>query len=395
MQVKVTVTGRRVEPFGDAPGAVLIHNRPLSQWRIEALEALDLEVTDAPSGPHLEIPDTLFTTAGALRRFIDAAAGGNAVLVLKDSFFAKYTTPVQADVVKTEEGWRFEKVRFHSGEEGPYRDVVVDPEEKQVSLPMPKYYLGVDKMEMGFPRLPFLTIHHWVHILWANQVAMAIEGLAVPKWRWAVKIAWAILRARSLNKWRVMGKMNTVGKNCDIHPTALVEMSNIGEGVEIGPYARVRFSRLGDNVKIMAGAQVEFSVVGDKVWLGQECCLNHCVAYPEAIANQRIMQLCVLGNRVVTTDGSWSMDLNFEKEIRVTMDGKLYNTGQRTLGSAFGHNARVGCGVWLASGRSVPNDTFMIRDPRKIISKLPAGLSTTEPLTVDDGIAVSVTEKLR
>ena len=393
MQVKVTATGRRIEPFDDPPGEVLIHNRTLAQWQAEAFEELGLEVVEAPTGPHLEVPDTLYTTARALGRFMEGAGGKNSVLVLKESFFGKYTTPVQPQVLKVDTGWRFETVRFHSGDEEPYADVIIDPEEEQLTIPLPSYYLGVDKMELGLARVPFMTLHHWVHILWVNQTAMAVEALAVPRWRFFARIFWAIIRAMSLNKYRVLAKLNTLGKKCDIHPTAVVEMSTLGDGVEVGPHARVRFSRLGDGVKVMPGAQVEWSVLGDKVWVGQECSLNHCVLYPEAIANQRLMQLCLLGRQVVTTGGCWSIDLNFEQDIRVPLDGELHSTGQRTLGSAFGHNARIGTGFWMASGRMVPNDYFIIRDPRQVLRKLPEGLASEGPLTVTEGTLVPLSKK--
>ncbi len=376
-------------PFDDPPGEILIHNRPLKAWQAEVWAALGLEVVEeAPPGPHLEVPDTLFTTAAALRQFIDGAGGQEAVLVLKESFFGRYTSPIQPGVVEVEEGWCFEAVRLRSGAGGAARRVVVDPKEQQITIPLPSYYLGVDKMELGLAREPVMTLHHWVHILWANQAAMAVEALGVPRWRWRARIAWAIARAMSLNKWRVLAKMNRIGKKCDIHPTAVVEMSTLGEGVTVGPHARVRFSTLGDGVNVMPGAQVEWSVLGDKVWVGQECSLNFCVLYPEAIANQRLMQLCVLGRRVVTTGGCWSIDMNFQQEIRVPLDGELHSTGQRTLGSAFGHEARIGTGFWMASGRMVPNGYFIIRDPADVLQRLPEGLDVDQPLLVRGGTLV-------
>ena len=45
-RVHVVPTGRRVAPFGDAPGDLLILNRPLRQWQAEAFADAGLGVVD-------------------------------------------------------------------------------------------------------------------------------------------------------------------------------------------------------------------------------------------------------------------------------------------------------------------------------------------------------------
>ena len=385
MNVFVQPTGRRIDPFGDSPGEVLILNRPLSAWQRDALVGAGLTPIDRPQPPCLIIPDALFTTSGALRAFVDGAAGRDAVLVLKQSVYGKNSVPVQPGVTPCDLGWRFEEIRFVSGRGDPAVDVVVDPDEQVVKMPLPTHYVGSGEIEIPFPRHPLMTIHHWVHILWANQVAGSIELRATPKWKFILTGLWALLRARSFNRWRLLGKANTIGKNCDIHPTAIIEGSTLGDGVSVGPYARVLFSRLGDKVGVMAGAMVEACTLGDRSMVSQQTVVRFCVLYPEAIASQYLMQQCVLGRRAVTTGGAFSMDLNFDGPIRVPLDGKLHSTGTQFLGSAFGHGARIGTGHWLASGRAVPNETFLIRDPRQVIARISPDLAGQGPLINDQG----------
>ncbi|MEZ4467562.1 MAG: hypothetical protein R3F43_24745 [bacterium] len=386
MNVYVEPTGRRVAPFGDAPGDIPILNRPLADWQAEAFVGAGLTPVAALTPPCLVVPDNLFCTAGTLRAFLAGAAGRDAVFVLKQSRFGEGTTPVQPRVTRIEGGWRFDRIRFVSGDGAAPVDVVVDCEEQHLDLPTPNYFLGTDKLEIGIPRHPVMELNHWVHILWANQQAGSIELRNTPSWQMILRGLWAAMRAFSFNKWKVLGKLNRIGKGCDIHPTAVVEGSTLGDGVSVGPFARVLLSRIGDGATIMPGAQVDLSTMGPRTVLSENCVLRFSVLYPEAVVSQYLMQQCVLGRRAVTTGGSFSIDLNFDQDIRVPLDGQLYSTGSRFIGSAFGHRCRVGTGFWMASGRMVPNDTFLIRDPDQVLSRIPESLPPGPTAVIGKGV---------
>lgn len=385
MKVYVQPTGRRAPPFGDEPSQVLIHNRPLGDWQRAAFAQAGLEVIDQLQAPCLVVPDTLWTTGSVLRAFLDQAQGREAVLVLADSRFADYNLKAQPRVTRIDGGWRFEEVRLRSAEGGDPVEIVVDPEEKVLSIPVPQHYFGTTTLELGFARRPAMPIEHWSHIIWANQAASALEARLRPRWRWILWGLWAMLRAFSLNKWKILARMNTVGKNCDIHPTAVVEMSVLGDNVVVGPHARVRFSRLADGCFIMAGAQVEHSTLGKGCAVSQHCALNFSVMYPGSICSMEVTQLSVFGQDAITTLGSYCMDLNFDRNIRVPIDGQMVDIGSRTLGCALGHRVKLGCGVWISSGRMIPNDYFVVRSPEGVIRHLPEGLAEAGPLANRDG----------
>ncbi len=376
MKLYLEPSGRRIKPFDDPIGESLIQNRPLSSWQAEAFQEAGLELIEAPQAPCLILPDTFFGTGSALIRFLEASQGQNATLLLARSRFGSSSVPLQPHVEALESGWRFEKIRFmaKADPEAPYKDVLLDPEEEPFDLPAPKHYLGRDTLEMGVPRHAVMTLHHWVHLLWANQLAGSLEAIKTPKWRWAARILWAILRARSLNKWRVLGKLNRLGRGCDIHPSAVVEGSTLGDGVTVGPHARVLLSTLGDGAEVMSGAQVDLSVIAEKAVVSEQCVIRFSVLYPGAVASQLLMQQCVLGRDAVVTKGSVSIDLNFSGEIKLPLDGRVRSSGTPFLGSAYGHRCRVGTGFFISSGRAIPNDYFLLRDPRQILSVIPPGL---------------------
>lgn len=372
MRVHVQITGRRIAPFGDAPGDVRIANQSLADWQARAFREAGLTVVEAPEAPCLVVPDTLFTTGPVLRRFVDGAQGRNAVLGLAESVFGRRACHVQPGVEPVDGGWRFDAVRFVSGGDEPATTVWIDPEEQVVDFDLPAVFRPPDgDVRVALARHPVLTIHHWVHILWANQAAGASEARRAPWYLTAWRVFWAILRTRSLNRWRILGRMNTIGRGCDIHPTAVVEGSQLGDNVRIGPYARVLFSRVGDGAHIMPCAQVEVSTIGERATVAQKCFLRLCVLYPDSFAGQDVLQASVLGRGVLLTGGSYSLDLNFDQDIRVLLDGKPQGTGGRFLGAAFGHGARVGAGVWLASGRAIPNHTVILGPPDQVIVRVP------------------------
>jgi len=380
MNVFVEPTGRRIQPFDDPIGETPICNRPLSQWQARAFREAGLRRIPRREPPCLVVPDTLLASGSALRELADRAAGKNAVLVLGRSLFGRSTTPVQPGVTETPEGWRFEAVRYDSGGDEPAADVVVDPQERRFELDLPKQFTGTDTVEISVPRRLVMTLHHWVHILWANQMAGGSEVMNTPKWQLGLRVLSAVARSRSLNKWDILGKLNVIGRGCDIHPTALVEGCTLGDNVKVGPYARLLFSNLDRGAQAMAGAYVEMCVLGERALVTEQSVLRLSVLYPEAVASQSIMQQCVLGREATTTYGSLSLDLNFENDIQVKLDGVLHTTATRFMGSAFGHRCRIGTGLWLAAGRMVPNDYFLIRDPDRTLSDLPDGLADAGPL---------------
>lgn len=391
MKTKVYLTpSPPVEPFNDAAADIQIGNRSLSEWQSSCFDALGLERASTREPPCLMIPENCFMSIGALRQFLAQVDGRNSVLVLGESRFAKGSTPVQRDVVRTEKGWRFNGIRFLCDDEQPAVDVVVDPQELKIDVPINNPYLDDEQVEIGLARNPVIQLDHWVHVLWANQIVGGMIALETPKWLWAVRLVWAVLRRFSLNKWKILSGLNQVGKGCDIHPTAVVEGSTIGQNVTIGPYARVLMSHLDDGAVVMAGAQVEFCTLGSQAMVSEHSVLRFSVLYPKAVASQSLMQQCVLGRSAVTTSGAFTMDLNFDREVRVPLDGKLHDTGQHFLGCAFGHGARIGTGFWLASGRSIPNDYFLIRDPKQTLSSIPVTLPTHTPLLVQGRTLVPI-----
>ncbi len=377
VNVYIEPSRRRIQPFDDPVGEVPIINRPLRSWLEAAIGEAGLTVIDGLRPPCLVVPDNLFVSGGALRRFVEEAGGRDAVYVLGESRFGKSTTAMQVGVVAIDGGWRFEKVRWDSGKGGEPVDVVIDPEERVLEMPISRVFLGTDEpVELGVPRHAIACIDHWFHLLWINHLARGIDLRNERRATLALRILWAIVRSFSINRWKVLGRLNRIGKGCDIHPTATVEASTLGKGVKIGPYARVFMSHLDDGAEVMGQASVELAALGKNSIVAQNCVARLCVLYPDAVSAQDVIQQSVLGRGCVMTAGSYTYDLNFENDIRVELDGRLQSTGWQFLGSAFGHGSRIGTGIHLASGREIPNGYKILRDPAAVLTKIEKGLPT-------------------
>ena len=412
-------TGYRLSPFGDPVGETFILQKTLAFYQKQALEtssyfksqnstAALVPPSESVSGPALLYSEDLFFTRYLLDAFIEAAGGKTGQLAVEKCQFMTSNHPLQdLQEVIIDKKLHYLFPMYCIADNDPvsvpdpddseannnFSPISVSLDEKLLSFPVSAHYFGTDKMEFGLTARALMRIRHWVHISWVNQAAAAAAWRAQSILKTGLVLILAILRAFSFNKWKILAKINRKGKGCDIHPSAIVEGSTLGKGCSIGPGARVRFSHLGDNVFIQPGAQVEFSILGDRVMVSQNCAVNYCVCYPDSVASQLVMQVSVLGRRAITTTGSFLMDMRVDRDILVEKEGKLVSTKTRFIGSCIGHDAFLGTGFWINSGREIPNGYVVIRDVSKILNKIPKNLSKRYPLVIRDGTLVPVGKK--
>jgi len=414
MKVLRIRTDHRIAPFGDPVGETFVAQGTLAEAQAQALAGAarlglapgveDVRPGDEVAGPAFVYRDDTFFTTATLAAFLAAPGPATGQLAARDGLFLAANRPLQDLASVTLDGIRHDRFplyRVAAGErlvvppaaagvapEAP-PPVAVDLDEKRLRVPVPRQYFGDAPFEVGLTARAVLCVRHWVHVLRVNQAAAGAAFRATPPLLGLLAVLWAVLRAFSFNRWKVLAKLNRVGKGCDIHPTAVVEGSTLGPGCTVGPGARVRFSNLGAGATVLAGAGVEFSTLGAGAMVGANCNVNFCVLYPGAAACQYLLQLCVLGRDVVTTGASFSLDMHFARDIQVEKDGRLVSAETRFLGSCLGHGVKLGTGFWLAAGRAVPNGYVVVRDPTEVLARIPAGLPTGVPLLVRGGTLVA------
>lgn len=160
---------------------------------------------------------------------------------------------------------------------------------------------------------------------------------------------------------RGLRSMNKIGKNCMIHPTAVIEGSVIGDGVKIGAHSIVRLSVIGDNSEITDNVVVANSVLGESCYISNNNYVDLCLLYDEVFLIHGPYQFSVFGKNsavFATINCDFRMD---QKTIKIASPIGMLDSRQAFLGIAYGHRSKVAGGNIIAAGRVVPNDH--VQDP--------------------------------
>lgn len=262
--------------------------------------------------------------------------------------------------------------------------VELDAEEQAFSVAE-----GPEALNVPAPRLVGAQVSSWADVLWLNLFGMAARVRAIPRARGIGMVTWAALRARSLNPWRIAGRLVERGRGCDVHPSAIVEASVLGAGVRIGPGAVVRGSVLAEGAEVEELALVVGSVIGKNARVQRQAMTKFCVL-GERASNGGIIQLSVLGDGASIRGGSYLMDRKLDGGLVsvVSADGTVSASGP-LLGGALGPGASIGSGVWLAPGRAVPAGAIVTRSPQDVLVRVPHDLAPGV-YAVEGGTAVPV-----
>jgi UDP-3-O-[3-hydroxymyristoyl] glucosamine N-acyltransferase len=248
-----------------------------------------------------------------------------------------------------------------------WEPAVIDIDFEDVGVPMPHQICSESRYSIPLTEKAIIQIDHWVN-LWAANIASLLQResnwLKMPK----IKAAVLALKARSLNKWKILSRLNTISSRCDIHPTAYIEGSIIGENATIGAGAVVRGSLIGDGVFMDNGVIVEQSVIGEGSTI-LDGRIMYSVLYPGVSASTHRIITSLIGRDVLIGADVTLTNFRFDgKNIMVMKNGERIDTGNKFVGSCLGHRAYLGAGCIVAPGRAIPSDTRIARDKGGVIT---------------------------
>ena len=373
MKAYIVQSNKKIEPFGDSPRDCLIANRKLSEIQKQVLQSLGMELKTIPDAAQIEDPDehivladSLFFTQELMKEFVNRSRRLKSCttcalkpgLVTLHSMVATQDVKIHAD--RVEYDLRYMPAQRLRGEPVP---VVIDAEQFSQVVPMPEHVRGSQPYRMPLTDTLLIQIDHWTN-LWAANMATRLAEVArlmkAPK----LKMLGLALKARSLNKWRVLHQVNKIGKNCDIHPTAYIEGSTIGDNVIIGAGSVVRLSVIGDGSAIGSNVTIESSILGEECTINSGCAVFFSVLYPRAVSSSRLLLTSTCGRDTFISDLAGLADFRFDgKRIEVMKNGVPVNTGVINLGACLGHGVYLGGGCGVAPATAIPNGLRII--PKK------------------------------
>ena len=254
-----------------------------------------------------------------------------------------------------------------------------DPKERMYQMEVPRSQFGVDVLEIPLADRLVLPAGHWLQLLWINLL-----GLAPFLWRELAgrhlfqmigRLGWATIRARSIYAPRIGAKLGRQGKDCLIHPTAVVEGCWLGDGVRIGANAVVRGSVLASGVTIEPLAMVEASVLAPGARVQRQALVKFSVLCDRSSVAGAI-QLSVLGPDATVKHSGMLLDQALgQSGVRVQVDGRLENAPLGLAGCCIGDRTLVGAQVAVAPGRALPPDLQIVPAPELVVRRIPEGLS--------------------
>jgi UDP-N-acetylglucosamine diphosphorylase / glucose-1-phosphate thymidylyltransferase / UDP-N-acetylgalactosamine diphosphorylase / glucosamine-1-phosphate N-acetyltransferase / galactosamine-1-phosphate N-acetyltransferase len=380
-----------IPPFGEPARDLRILNKPL--WLLQrdllshhcrgALEVDSLSEIPRDREELLVHRDNLFFNEHLINSFIEQAqASGHACQIA----FARDDKAVITHGLRLQEGIRLDGQRnvyvadlfyYPNGISEEARPLVIDTEPREMGYyHIPSYMAHQGDLVFQVPRRAFLSIENWVHVFLANSPFGVFswgrihEQLVEESWKEKLAISLNTL-GHTLSPfsppWRnhmfSCSRLVKIGKNCSIDPTATIHGPTvIGNNVTIGAGVVITNSLIGNNVNIMQGCQVMLSVVSDRCYLPFNASLFMTALMENSmVAQLSCLQMCVVGRNTFIGAGNIFTDFDLiNRPIQTHHKGQLAEVGLPVLGSAVGHNCKIGSGFVVYPARMIGSNTTLI-----------------------------------
>ncbi len=392
-------TGARIELFDDPVGEVLIQNLPLAEHQAIAVREAVCELVDTAStdairdpAPHITFPDDLYLSWGMLSAFRELARQNPhrpAVLALRRNERVDALRHTQ-DVELTDEHMIYPVFYRVGGRHDEPTPLAVDVEDGfPIRKRLPKHVLATGEVVSFVTSRSILQIVTPMHLQLANMVAILnrVAGwsknkgllghaLGIAQWLGA-RLPGSSTQRTTVPPifYKYLQSQNVIGKNCDIHPDAVLEGCVLGDNVRVGAGSYLQFCHLGDHVDVSPSAVVLSSILGAGTQLVTREWLSLCVIYPNMFCAPRHMQFGVVG-RDAQVFPSMYYDYRLDgRPLQTWFRGELVDSGFPFMGPVVGHRAKVAGGLSLAAGRMVPNDVVVLPNPDTVVERIPRDLA--------------------
>lgn len=418
MKIYRVATGAKLECLGDPIRGVPIVNIPLSEHqRVAAVEAkcelvdVDDEKNIQSSEPYITFPDDLYLSWAMLKAFVDEVLkepSRPAILGVRRTGEAERIAATQ-DVVLTDAMVVYPVCYIVPGSGIEPVPVLVETQDAmQIKRKWLEHVVPSSETVHHITHKSIIQVITPMHLLIANTYAIINHLAGITRRSFLGDIAQLILKfARLIGKEKallawldkkrkpsdkapskfmywLLRRMNKIGKNCDIHPTAVIEASVIGDNVRIGAFALIQFSHIGDNVDISEFANVRFSCVGHDTQIISRARISFCLVYPRVFFVAQGLQFAVVGRESQLYSSIYSDFRLDKKPLKTLFRGKLVDSHMPFMGPTIGHRAKIAAGFVLAPGRFVPNGITVYPNKISVLNKIPADLKEGDSYVVGE-----------
>ena len=394
-------TDAKIELFGDPVGEALIQNQTLREHQRIAVERARAELVevsraaDIPADePYLSFPDDLYLSWGILKDFLEQARRTPEVpriLALSRNRLAEDLAVTQ-DAVLTAEHLLYPVRYAIPGSKKEPTPLLIDVQDGlALRRKMPTHVYPPGEMTTYLTGKSILQIITPVHVHMANMISIlnrcadwkpkGLVGLLIrlgthlakkrgPRPKQDEEIPRALPRAF----YKYLKRMNQIGQNCDIHPSAIIEGSVIGDNVRIGANCYLQFCHIGDNADIGPECCLLSSIIGHDTRLVTREWVSMSVVYPGCFFAPRYIQFGLVG-RDAQVFPSMYFDYRLDgKPIQTWFRGQLVDAKTFFLGPIIGHRAKVAGGLTLVAGRMIPNGVTVYPNESTLVSRVPLDL---------------------
>ena len=381
-----------ISPFNEPARDLRVQNKPLWLWQRDILapysdkeiEINSLSELATHDQPTIVCGDHLFFDAELFREFITQAQKLNHPSQLSfsstDKTFTEHVLPLSNSFEQVGEVYLSPLWFFPAKTSLPAIPFVLDMLPTEVGYyNVPAYMAGkMGDLVYHLPGRAFIAIDSWVHLFIADIIfSLFSRGIRFEQ-RLKQDLFYklnlfskAILEGRQLLQ---TSELVHIGKNCVIDPTAILHgPTTIGDNVTIGAGVVIENSIIGNNANLSQGVQVMLSVVGDGTFLPFNAAVFMTTLMEKSIISQNAcLQMCVIGRNTFIGAGTTFTDFNLIPIPIRAMNGQnvLSNSNRPVLGSAVGHNCRIGAGLVIYPGRMIESDVVLIgSDERHVVRK--------------------------
>ena len=383
---------RLISPFNEPARDLRIQNNPLWLHQRNVLAPYATREKELKPKEHLPnervemivYRNNLFFDEGYINSFISTARkkkrAVRAAFSSDEPAFKEHALPLSTSYTMAGDLYLADLWYYPNGPVADVEPLVVQYEVQEMGYYHVPTYMADQSGDLIFhvPLKALLAIDSWVHI----YIADVVYGLFARGERFQKRLHNDLgfklgVLGKALYEGRQVlecSELVKVGKNCVIDPSAIIHgPTTIGDNVQINAGAVIDNCIIGSNVNVSQDVQLMLSVVGDGTFLPFRAALFMTTVMENSmIAQNTCLQMCVVGRNTFIGAGSTFTDYNLVPAPIRAVDGRgnLSYANRPVMGSAVGHNCRLGSGMIVYPARTIESDVVLAASKdRRVIDK--------------------------